>query len=193
MARPSVKEQRTEEILDAFERCVGQFGVEGTSLERIAEESGLRRSLLRHHIGNRDELVDALATRLVQKYSALLDGLFEDAQGSLSSRDLVELLFDPRYRDQEGLDRVFEALLMSANSYPAVNECLKAWYNQFIDMLTVIVKADKKSATNKRCRTAVIGVVSIYFNLESLSPLQLGSGYRLASKQAALVLIDALD
>ena len=38
MPRPSVKAERTEEILDAFERCVARYGVEGSTLERIAEQ-----------------------------------------------------------------------------------------------------------------------------------------------------------
>ena len=38
MGRPSLTEVRTVEILDAFERCVARYGLEGSSLERIAED-----------------------------------------------------------------------------------------------------------------------------------------------------------
>ena len=54
MGRPDLTEVRTAEILDAFERCVARFGLEGSSLERDAEEAGMKRSILRHYIGNRN-------------------------------------------------------------------------------------------------------------------------------------------
>ena len=34
MPRPSLKAQRSEEILDAYERCVARYGVEGATLEK---------------------------------------------------------------------------------------------------------------------------------------------------------------
>ena len=43
MARPSVKDERTEAILAAFERCVARHGVEGATLQRTADEAGLAR------------------------------------------------------------------------------------------------------------------------------------------------------
>ena len=38
MGRPSVTEQRRNEILDAFVRCVGRYGLDGATLERLATE-----------------------------------------------------------------------------------------------------------------------------------------------------------
>ena len=68
MARKSVKIQRSKEILDAFERCISKWGLDGASLERIATESGIKRPALRHFIGNRDELLVALVKSMVAEY-----------------------------------------------------------------------------------------------------------------------------
>ena len=43
MGRPSIKAERREQILDAYETCVARFGVGGASLEKIAETAGLAR------------------------------------------------------------------------------------------------------------------------------------------------------
>ena len=67
MGRPSKKAERTEEIFQAFQRCVIRFGLEGSTLERIAEEAGLQRSLVRHYVGNRSELVEQLAERTIEQ------------------------------------------------------------------------------------------------------------------------------
>ena len=36
MGRPSLAAQRREQIFDAVMTCVSQFGVEGTTLERVS-------------------------------------------------------------------------------------------------------------------------------------------------------------
>ena len=41
--RPSLAAERTAQILDAFARCIGTHGLEGTSLQRIADEAGVQR------------------------------------------------------------------------------------------------------------------------------------------------------
>ncbi|MEO1142890.1 MAG: TetR/AcrR family transcriptional regulator, partial [Pseudomonadota bacterium] len=63
MARPDIKESRREQIIDAFEFCVARYGVEGATLAKTAEQAGLARPLVRHNVGNRDDLVDALTKR----------------------------------------------------------------------------------------------------------------------------------
>lgn len=57
MARASLVEKRKPEILEAFARCIGRYGVAGTSLEAIAAAAGMRRSILRHFVGNREQLL----------------------------------------------------------------------------------------------------------------------------------------
>ena len=78
MGRPSLAEQRKEEILDAFGRCVAKFGLEGSSLEKIAEEAGMRRSILRHYLGNRDEMVIALAKKVIGEYRSSTKAFLKD-------------------------------------------------------------------------------------------------------------------
>ncbi|MGI9303924.1 MAG: TetR family transcriptional regulator, partial [Gammaproteobacteria bacterium] len=60
MPRPSLKTQRTGEILDAFQRCIVKYGMQGASLERISEEADMGRTILRHYVGNRDDLIIAV-------------------------------------------------------------------------------------------------------------------------------------
>lgn len=52
---------RRPQILDAFAACVARYGIDGSTLDRVAEEAGVTRALVRHYLGNRDEVVVALA------------------------------------------------------------------------------------------------------------------------------------
>ena len=82
MPRPSVKDQRREEILTAFARCVALYGVEGATLEKIAAEAGIARPAVRHFVGNRDELVEALTAHVKKDYTEKVDQLFAYLPGT---------------------------------------------------------------------------------------------------------------
>ncbi len=75
MPRPSKVEERREQILDAFERCVVRSGIQGTTLEQVAQEAELPRSLVRHFIGNRDDMVAAVFERFMRRVQAHWSGL----------------------------------------------------------------------------------------------------------------------
>ena len=75
MGRPNISDTRIEEILQAFEQCVIQKGLDKTTLVDIAEKSGLARPLIRHFIGNRADLesrlVDRVLDRVKKKFTAI--------------------------------------------------------------------------------------------------------------------------
>ncbi|MGH3225487.1 MAG: TetR/AcrR family transcriptional regulator, partial [Streptosporangiaceae bacterium] len=59
---------RREQILDAVTRCVAEYGLEGTTLERVAEASGFSRGHIRHYVGNREEMLAKCEDRLASHY-----------------------------------------------------------------------------------------------------------------------------
>ena len=67
VGRRSLASTRRPQILRAFEACVLRYGLEGSSLERIAQEAGVRRSLIRHYFGNRNELTEALIEGVIER------------------------------------------------------------------------------------------------------------------------------
>jgi AcrR family transcriptional regulator len=56
VGRRSLAQERTVQILQAYAVCIGRFGLEGATLERVSEESGFSRGHIRHYVGNRDEM-----------------------------------------------------------------------------------------------------------------------------------------
>ena len=73
MARPSLKKERTDQILDALERCLAGYGLEGATQDRIAEEAGLARPLIRHNVGNRDDMLRLGLDRFIRRSDRELD------------------------------------------------------------------------------------------------------------------------
>ena len=75
MPRPSLKTVRREEILEAFAFCAARFGLEGATQERIADRAGVKRSILRHYLGNRDEMTDALIDYMAVQFDEETEAL----------------------------------------------------------------------------------------------------------------------
>ncbi|MFD0687258.1 TetR/AcrR family transcriptional regulator [Actinomadura fibrosa] len=110
MGRPSLAAQRRRQILDAAARSVARYGLAGSTQERIAAVAGMSRSHIRHYVGNRDELIDALWDHVITPY-------FDATREALAGRTaeerlpaLVDHLFGPQLARNED-DLVIESLI----------------------------------------------------------------------------------
>ena len=71
MARPSLKLERQKIILQAFTECIAAKGLNATTLDDIALKSQMRRSLLRHNVGNRTELINQVAEYVSTEFETI--------------------------------------------------------------------------------------------------------------------------
>lgn len=195
MGRPSKKEQRTEEILDAFYRCVARYGLEGSTLEFIANEAGLKRSLVRHYVGNRDNLVDQLVERVLTHSSLHWEAFLAEVP-SVEAQDvfieyILEALFSEQHSDAEYI-LVIESLIFSANHNPTLRKKMQQWLQRFTDDLGHIMGEVFSDKSEEDLKAVSFGIISIYFNLDSLSPLGMNHLYRKPARHAASLLIHTL-
>jgi len=203
MARPSRKAERREEILDAFERCVARFGVEGATLERTAEEAGLARALIRHNAGNRDQLLEAMTTRFLERTRQRTEEMAAALPAENRLAVLIDWLFDPAYAAPDGgrklqdssthLVLVSEALIAASLSDPELAAKMRDWSMHFTGMLEKVAAAAHPHAPQDLVAAAAAGITGIYFNVESLRPLGDIPDLAAASKRAALLLAAALE
>jgi AcrR family transcriptional regulator len=130
MARPRIADQRTAQILDAFEACVVRNGLNGTTLEDVAREVGQPRSLVRYFAGNRAEMVSVLIDRMVERSTAKLQGLsaLDDGQG-------IAALLLGEYFDDPVTNTVMAELWHLAMRSPPLRERLSGVYRGVLDDL----------------------------------------------------------
>lgn len=192
MGRPSKKAERTEEILQAFYRCVARYGIEGSTLERIAEESGLKRSLVRHFVGNRDELIALLVDRVVEQSDQQWSAFMESLPGKQVSAPLLDGLFCAQYSDAEYI-LVIESLIFAAGRDDALRQRMQQWMQRFTDDVVMLLQRDYPSTSAESLEAVSFGIISIYFNLDSLAPLGMNQQYRQPARTAAQRLIESLE
>ncbi|WKD51146.1 TetR/AcrR family transcriptional regulator [Microbulbifer spongiae] len=192
MPRPSLKAERTETILDAVETCVIQYGVHGTTLEKIAEVADMRRSLLRHNIGNREAILDAFLDRFFTNSEHEVATMLSCLPGQDRIPILLDLLFD-EYQSTSQLALVALSLTAAAASDTTIRERLHTWNHQFVVTMTDELARSYPNTNRDDVYAAAAGLVGIYFNTESLAPLGDMQTIRQASKHAAERLIETLE
>ncbi|MEM6582692.1 MAG: TetR/AcrR family transcriptional regulator [Pseudomonadota bacterium] len=170
MPRPSLKSTRTDQILDALEICLVRYGLEGATQERIAEQAGLARALIRHNVGNRDEMLRLGLERFTRRSDEQLQALFDELPDNGRAQVLVDWLFDPRYFDAHAV-RVLESFSNWAADRRDASALVVSWTERFIDALAeqlLLAFPNSKASDRDTVATSIAG---LYFQLASLSAL----------------------
>lgn len=172
MARPSLAPQRIEEILDALEMCILEYGIQATSLENIAEKANMKRTILRHYIGNRDDIICALSKRWRQKYSVQWQQIIEWLPSANRSESLIEALFTVGSAERINGTIIGEAIFSEAKRLPAIKadqEHIMLEFHQYVaDALTT----DYPTASQDKVSLVSHGIYANYLMAESLLPLK---------------------
>lgn len=92
--RPSLAADRRHQVLDAFIGLIARRGLEDVTLDDVARGAGVQRSVVRHYVGNRQDLIGAAVEVLVDRYQASIRTAL-GAQPSLE--DLLGYLFSPSW------------------------------------------------------------------------------------------------
>lgn len=193
MARPSVKEERTEEILQAYEKCVALYGVEGATQQRIAEEAGIARPLLRHHVGNSDDLLKMSVKRFVDRSEKAMAEMYAYLPKNVNGETFVGSLFQPSSSKEQHNDvMIAAAFIYAAQTNKEIKEQMQLWLSRFVEGFTSQLQNIYPNVESDRVKSVSAGIIGIYFNVESIAPLGANKPFIDNSRQAALYLLQAL-
>jgi AcrR family transcriptional regulator len=191
MPRPSLKSVRTAELLEAFERCVARYGLDGSTLERISEEAHVGRPLLRHYLGNRDQMVSALLQHILAKFDDLNEALVAELPTVGRFEALLDRLFNDPLHDANNA-AVFQALVASSNRYEGMAEKLMRFVTNFEEILAKELSLWAPEASLPDCQVAASGIAAIYFSVDGLAPLTPPRSWKNNQRQAVQWLLDRL-
>lgn len=191
MARPSMAGQRKEEILDALEQCILDKGIQATSLENIAETAKMKRTILRHYIGNRDDIICALSARWTSKYTQQWQELLTYLPTSNRAEALIESIFSNRSKDMMNNTIIGEAIFSEAKRLETIKLHQKQIMQEFIQHLVNEFSKQYPSVKQERIELIAYGIYANYLMSESLLPLGMfDEMYKL--KQTSMLLASQL-
>ena len=191
MPRPSLKAERRKQILSAAQKCVAHYGIAGLTLEKVAEIANLARPLIRHNIGNREELIKAVTEQFLDSSKQKINILFDHLPSDQPFNNAVDMLFDLNYSDTTTM-LVAEALIAESANDPDIASLMRNWLNEFVSRFAEIARKEFPNAESDQLNTVVTGITGIYFTLDSLTPLGELKSFNAHSHKAAKRLISTL-
>ena len=191
MARPSMAPQRIEEILDALELCILEHGIQATSLENIADKAQMKRTILRHYIGNRDDIICALSKRWLDKYSQQWQEVLAWLPTQNTAEALVDSLFTVHSKEMVNNAVIGEAIFSEAKRLAPVKQDQQHIMAEFIEHLSQVFSAAYPNAEQQKVQLVAHGIYANYLMSESLIPLKMTDEIH-QLKQAAKILYTTL-
>jgi AcrR family transcriptional regulator len=190
MPRKSMAEERREEILAAFARCIAKYGIE-VSLEQIAQEAGVRRSLIRHYLGNRDELVDQVIERIAEGYPQRIAELLAP-----TTEHGIDHLLDVFFRDgyiHSEWDEVIGAVFSTAQGrYPQAKARVAHMIVAIVEQTAAFLSQLYPRASIEACYEVAYGIICLSQSNESLIWLGIDPMHATLARAAAKHLLNRL-
>jgi len=191
MGRKSRAEERRELILAAFERCIAHHGID-VPLEQIADEAGVQRSLIRHYLGNRDELVEQVIARIAEAYPPRVAELLQAAaaQGVVGVLDF----FFSDDLEATDWDNVILAVVNTAQGrYPQAKRRLAAMMEQITTGIAEALARLFPAAGEAACYQAAYALLCLSQTNDSLLWLGLDPRHTAAARASAARLLRDLE
>ncbi|HBM89289.1 MAG TPA: hypothetical protein DD437_12145 [Rhodobiaceae bacterium] len=190
MARAKIEDERKEQILKAFEACVIRHGLAKTTLQKVADEAGLPRSLVRYFVGNRDSMVDLLITRMIERGEATLADAQQAGRASTLG-DLIDTVFDRTFGDETSNNVVGE-LWYLAQRDGAIRSRLAEMYGRITDALVTQMTIEEIGPDMAARQDAAHALLSLAYGEASFTDIGLSKPNSISTRQLADALVREL-
>ena len=191
MGRPSLADTRRPQILRAFEDCVLKYGLEGSSLQRIAQQAGVRRNLIRHYFGNKDDLAEALVAGIIERTIAESQTLANADGEQAGAEALVGYLTGSRFADKRD-DALIDALMAASHRDAGLRAQLRRKYRAFQRAIEQQLRSSFPAATADEVRATAYSLMCLAVGSASMHDIEFPDSKRSYARQSAIQLIDSL-
>jgi len=191
MGRKSLKAERVNEILDAFEYCLTKKGLQGTTLDNIAEQAGLARRMIRHYIGNREDLIDAAVERIIEKFTQSVFDTIEKFERNKRFSGALSYIFSEEFNELPATKLV--AALLAVSLYDEqVCRAVKTLYDSFHQGLDQELKTHIPNAPEAQRLQTAYSVMCLSFGGGWMRNIGFDPTLNIQNKHIAQSLIDQL-
>lgn len=191
MGRPNLTAVRRREIFDAFEECILKFGLEGSTLELIADQAGMKRSVVRHYTGNREELIRDFVDDFIRRTQQAQDEALCETQPEVAFGNLIDLIAGPRFADPRE-DALLDALMAASHRDPELRAQLREVYRTFRRAIAKHLRATSPSASAPAIRQAAHALMCLAYGHATMSDLGLATHELRHVRDAAHSILDSL-
>lgn len=192
MGRRDLTPERRDSILDATERCIVKYGLQGTTLKNIAGEAKINRGLLHHYIGNRDEIFQSMAERLIERYQTSFTQYAATRAENNHTQVVVDYYFDAWFDLAPEDDVIILELLAESDRDPHIHKLLLNLYNGFETMIAQELNRLYPNVDRKHLHTVSYSLMLLAFGHATITWLGLPLAKRVNVRSIAANLIQTL-
>ena len=189
MGRRSLVVERREQILAAFERCVTKYGLDGATIDLIAQEAKVKPSIIRHYIGNWEDLVKALMDRVISSYRVAIEKVFH----SLPENERIDAALDTLFSDQSfhpAQSRMVLGIMMTTREqYPEAKRRLVEFFEEMVNTFATALHTRFPNASQADCRETAYSIICLSLANDSFAQMGVEKEYLRHARASADVLL----
>ena len=195
MGRKNLTEQRHEDILDAFEKCLIKYGLEESTLERVAQEAGKSRNIIRHYIGNREDLIAAFVERVLSRIKQISEEILANTPKQKLIPSVLDFLFEERKTDAppDLGERMLCGMWHIREQSPKVQQALLNFYQEFEKILTDGLKQLYPDIPLKKCQEVAYSIICLAETNWVLGSVGVDVSHMRMARRSAEYLLSVLD
>jgi AcrR family transcriptional regulator len=133
MGRKSLAKERRTQIVEAYYRSVLKYGLENSSIAKIAGEAGMTPSIITHYFKTKDNLAMELTHYVLNRQEDRYLGYIADIEDPWERLETaIRIMFSGEFIDQD-MKRVFFAIFYRSSRNKQVREALNNMYEAYFD------------------------------------------------------------
>lgn len=192
MGRKNLTQERQDAILDAAERCIAKYGLQRTTLENIADEAQINRGLIHHYIGNRDEVIQQMTERLLERYKTSFDAYAAARMENKRSEIVLGYYFDAWLEQGTEDDMLFLEMLAQSGRDPYIRKLLIKFYNGVENMIAKELAQFYPDTHDKKLHSISYSLMVLAFAHATINWLGLPQAKKADVRSAAANLVQSL-
>jgi len=161
VGRPSKAPERRDQILDAMEICVREYGIDRASMRRIADQSGISLQMVSHYFGNREQLILAFVDRVGKTLESHVQKAIKGPAAQDRLKNLVRFLCSDRYKRIPGNDVIGREIWGLAERDPKIREIVWGWYEKSLRNLSDTIAAAYSDVSPIRCQETAYAILCL--------------------------------
>jgi AcrR family transcriptional regulator len=163
MGRKDISEKRRNQILDAFEYCVLEYGLSNTTIKKIAQKAQVNKGTIHHYIGNKTDISKAWIERLADFNIVDIRNFLQERKSDMSLQSFVEYAFDEWARHGHQKDLMIGALMTESAQDPSIQKSLLETYTSWINLFAEEIKMLYPDATKEKCHYIAYTIMSMAY------------------------------
>ncbi|MEL7054024.1 MAG: TetR/AcrR family transcriptional regulator [Cyanobacteria bacterium J06643_13] len=192
MGRKNMATERREDILDAFEQCILERGIESSSFQRIAQVLGMDRKIISHYFGNREALIDAMTQRIFDTSDSLVDKTRTQMEPSAGVMDLVNVFYDQEEKLRRA-ELLWAEIVAYATRSEVVRDRLRQSYEKIFWTVSEVLRRDYPNAPEDRLQATIYSIVTLLDRSSTFEWLGVMESPIESAKAAIETLLESLE